>query len=427
MSDIDQILYPTVLSSFREDISPVKCIVWKGSDKYEVITLDKIYPFDTIDDIKRMICTYYKNQPEFIPQFVFVGVPLGDEAYSDEIPSNNISYIPIDWLWYPTGTNDPKLTYVLKDPRRTLKEPDTRFVSSDGSYSSPNYEPRGRSTIEKVFLKPQGGRIQVFHVFPIKYLLEEYSGPTPISEEDWNKCFAPYYPYISVNGPYQPDENDIEFSKKIYFFINQRENTLNSINKLLEEGVEVPNIKVTGIRQLRLTWKKQVKGFEGSGYMFYRVPVTEKRPYIRLLPSEGSGITKLHVKGALPIPSLEDPKILEVWGKEVSPTPGIDFCSLKYIHRPAVGITQPIYGTIRVFNDGTLDLLLQPPKQIRKLDPNLDFRNFNSIIENVFTGLPQSFDSFELGEIAVLFALKINVKSKKFTKARIQQRLPKWK
>jgi hypothetical protein len=424
MSDIDQILYPTVLSSFREDISPVKCIVWKGLDEYEVITFDKVYPFDTIDDIKRMICTHYKNQPEFIPRYVFVGVPLGDVAYSEEKPTNDISYIPIDWLWYPTGTNDPKLTYILKNPRRTLKEPDVRFVSSDGSYSSPNYEPRGRSTIEKVFLKPRQGRIPVFHVFPLKYLLKEYSGATPIAEEDWNKCFAPYYPYVSVDGPYQPDEDDIELSKKIHFFINQRENSLNTINRLLEEGIELPNVKVTGVRQLRLTWKKPVKGFEGCGYMFYRVPVTEKRPYIRLLPSEGSGITKLHVKGSLPIPSLEDPKILEVWGKEVSPTPGIDFCSLKYIHRPAIGITQPIYGTVRVFNDGTLDLLLQPPKQIRKLDPNLDFRNFNSILENVFTGLPQSFDSFELGEIAVLFALKTNIKSNKFTKSRIQQRLP---
>ena len=130
----------------------------------------------------------------------------------------------------------------------------------------------------------------------------------------------------------------------------------------MEEGIEVPAMKVTGIRQLRLTWKNPVKGFEGCGYMFYRLPVTNKRPYSRLLPAEGDGITKLHVKGVLPIPTLEDPRILEVWGKETSPTPSIDFCSLKYIHRPSIGITQPIYGTIRIFNDGTLDLLLQPPQ-----------------------------------------------------------------
>lgn len=424
MSDIEQILYPTVLSSLREDVPPVRCIVWKGQEDYETITFDKVYPFDTIDDIKRLICTHYASDPAFIPRFTFVGVPLGEEAYSEESPTLNSTYIPIDWLWYPSGTNDPRMTYILNNPRKTLTEPDLRFVTSDGSYSSPNYEPRGRSTIEQVFLKPRNGRIPVFHVFSIKYLLREYSGPTPIAEEDWNKRFAPFYPYISVNGPYQASDEDIEFSRKIQFFVKQRDLTLNKVNNLLEEGIEVPNIKVTGIRQLRLTWKKPVKGFEGCGYMFYRIAVTGKRPYLRLLPAEGSGITKLHVKGVVPIPTLDDPQIIEVWGKETTPTPGIDFCSLKYVHRPQLGITPPIYGTVRIFNDGTLDLLLQPPKQIRKLDPILDFRNFNTIIDNVFTGLPQTPDTFELGEVAVLFAIKIDIKAKKFNKTRIQQRLP---
>ena len=424
MSDIDQILYPTVLSSLREDTPPVKCIVWKGGDKYESIQFDEVYPFDTIDDIKRMICNHYEKDPAFIPRFTFVGVPL-DNAYSEELPTiDSITYIPLDWLWYPPGRNDPRSTYILKSPLKVLTEPDLRFVSSDGSYASPNYEPRGRSTIEQVFLKPRENKIPVFHVFSLTYLLDAYTGQTPISEEDWNKRFAPFYPYVNVSGPYKASDEDIEFSKKIRFFVKQRDSSLNTINRLLDSSIEVPTIKVTGIRQLRLTWKKPVIGFEGCGSMFYRLPVIDKRPYIRLLPAEGSGITKLHVKGVLPIPTIEDPRILEVWGKETSPTPGIDFCSLKYIHRPSIGITQPIYGTVRLFNDGTLDLLLQPPKQVKKLDPNLDFRNFSKILEDVFTGLPQSSDSFELGEIAALCALKLSIKSTKFNKTRIQRRLP---
>jgi hypothetical protein len=423
MSDIEQILYPTVLSDLKEDTPPVQCIVWKGNEEYETIAFDNVYPFDTIDDIKRFICAHY-NDPAFIPRFVFVGVPIGDDAYSTEKPTLASNYIPLEWLWYPTDTNDPKATYILKNPRKTLTEPDMRFVTAEGSYASPNIDPRGRSTIEKVFLKPRQGKIPVFHIFPIKYLLREYNGPTPIAEEDWNKRFAPYYPFISVDGPYEPDDEDIELSEKIDFYVKQRERTLNKVNNLLLEGVDVPSIKVTGIRQLRLTWKKPVKGFEGCGYFFYRLPVTKQRPYLRLMPSEGSAVTKLHVDGVLPIPTLEDPRILEVWGKEVSPTPGIDFCSLKYIHRPSIGNTQAIYGTVQVCNDGTMNLLLLPPKQIKKLDPNLDFRNFNQILENVFTGLPQPIESFELGEIAVLFALKTGIKSKKFNKTRLQQRLP---
>jgi len=174
MSDIDQILYPTVLSSLREDFPPVHCIVWKGATEYESIVFDKVYPFDTLDDLKRLICTHYKSDPSFIPRFTFVGVPLGDAAYLEEQPTMDTTYIPMDYLWYPSGTNDPKLTYILKNPRQSLLEPDLRFVSSDGSWASPNMELRGRSTIEQVFLKPRDGRIPVFHVFTLKALLNEY-------------------------------------------------------------------------------------------------------------------------------------------------------------------------------------------------------------------------------------------------------------
>ena len=71
MSDIEQILYPTVLHSLS-DIPPVKCIICKGND-YETIMLNNVYPFDTIDNMKRMICTHYKEST-FIPRFMFVGV-----------------------------------------------------------------------------------------------------------------------------------------------------------------------------------------------------------------------------------------------------------------------------------------------------------------------------------------------------------------
>jgi len=407
MSVIDQIRLPEVLPSLQEDIPPVKCIVWKG-DNFETITFDNIYPFDTIDDIKRMICTYYKDNA-FIPKFMFVGIQMDSE-----------SYIPIDYLWYPNGTNDPKMVYILKNPIKL--ETDMRFVSSNGSWASPNRESRGRSTIEQVFLKNR--QIPVFHVYPLKYLLREYRGSTPISEEDWNKRFAPYFPDINAEGPYQADADDIEFSKKIHYFIEQRKKGLDVINKLLENNVDIPVGKLTGVRHIRLTWKKPVDGFEGCGYMFYRIPVTEKRPYLRLMPYEGSPITKLHVKGVLPIPSLEDPKVLEQWTKEVSPTYMVDFCSMKYVHRASMGITQPIYGTVRIFNDGTIDLILLPPKQIRKLDPVIDFRSFNATIKDVFKGLPQDPNNYELREISALFTLKTGIKSKKFNKSRLLKRLP---
>jgi hypothetical protein len=430
-SDIKQILYPEALSNLRENVPPVQCFIWKGrggDDEYDMIELE-VYPFDTIDDIKRKICAFYENDPTFLPRFMFVGVPLGEAAYDEYMPELNVLYLPIDYLWYPNGTNDPKQTYQLKHPLLALEKPDYRFVTSDGSYASPNCEFRGRSTIEDVFLKPRdehnerNDKIPIFHVFRLDTLMKRYGSQGPISEPDWNKRFAPYFPDVKVGGPYRETEEDEAFLKKIEIFVSSREKSLRLINGLLGEA-PLPSIEVTGIRQLLLTWKKPVQGFEGCASMFYQIRAERIRPYLRLLPAEGSGITKLHVDGILPIPSLEDPRVLEVWNREVSPTPGIDFCCIKYIHRPAMSNQPPIYGTIHVLHDGTIKLLLQPPKSIRKLNPTLDFRHFKSILSNVFIGLPQSSDSYELREIAVMFSIKVNSKSPKFNKARLQRRLP---
>ena len=407
---IEHIISPRLLDTLGE--TPVTCMIWRG-DQYETITFT-VYPFDTIDTIKRMLCA---KDSTLIPRFTFVGVPLGDSE-----PIIEESYVPINYLWYPAGTNDATRAYILNHPVRTLVEPDLRFVASDGSYASPNYDVRGRSSMEQVFLKPREGQLPVFHVFPLQQLLEEYKGSKPVAEEEWYKRFAPYFPDVPVQGPYQPDDEDLAFARKIKYYISKRASTLDYLNGLLQEGL-FPRIRVTGIRQLMLLWKKPLRGFEGSASLFYEHPVTSQLPYLRLFPAEGSPITKLHVKGVIPIPTLDDPRILESWGKEVSPTPGMDFCTMKYVHRPSIGSTQTLYGTIQVYNDGTMKFLLQPPKQIRKLDPDLDFRYFNQTVEELFTGLPQALEQAQLKEVAVFFSLKNDLHSKKFTKKRIQQRL----
>ncbi len=431
--DINQILYPKVLSSlrttstsdFEEQAPPVKCIVWKGRDEYETITFDKVYPFDTIEDVKRMICKYYEKDYNFIPRFVFLGVPVYT-AYSEDNPTEDTEYISADYLWYPDDTKNPADTYILKSPIKSLKEVDSRFVTESGEYTSPKYNFRDKSTIETVFLRPRDGQMPVFHVFTLYHLLKEFdkTNITPIAEKDWNGRFAPYFVNVSINGPYSANKDDIEYAHKIYSFMKKRDMSTEIVNNLLEEGVVLPQIKVSGIRQLRLMWRKFIKGFEGCGYLFYNIRATEERPFIRLIPIDGSAITKLHVKGILPIPSLDDPRILESWGKEVSPTPTDDFCYFKYVHTPGTGIKHPVYGTVHIYKDGTINLLLQPPKEIRKLDPQLDFRNFETTLTNIFENLPQDVSNMELKEIALIQTIKIDIRSPKFTKARLLKRLP---
>jgi hypothetical protein len=401
-SDIDHILSPKPLHILSYQ-TPVRCNVWKGNKISETIELH-VYPFDTIDTLKYLIYAHY-NQADFLPRFTFVGIGILD------------NFIPLEYLWYPIGANKVKDTYELTNPA-DLRD-DLRFVTDTGEYASPNYELRGRSTIEDVFLKTGG--IPTLHIFPLTYLLRLYKGIKPISDEEWNKKFAPYFVELT-SSTYQATAEDKRFGEVISSFVDKRYKTLTMLEEILMRSEsELSPIKVDGIQQLQLIWKKPVEEFEGAASVFYNISATERRPYIRLLPSEGSSITKLHVKGVLPIPTLDDPRHLEVWSKETSVTPGTDMCVIKYVHRPLISISQSIYGTIHILNDGTVSLLLQPPKQIRKLDPDLDFRHFTRILTDVFIGLPQHVDAFDIKELAIM--LKLSTKTR-FNRTRIQQRLP---
>ena len=418
---MEDLLAPRVLLSLREDMPPVHCFIWTGREQYEHVILEDMYPFDTLHDIKRHLCAIKKNDPMFVPRFQFIGVPIED-AYEAAPPTQETTYTPLDYLWYPTGTNDAKNTYILAHPQKTAVEPDMRFQASDGSYANPHYELRGRSTIEQVFLKPRKGRMPVLHVFLFSVLRREFlERGSAIGESEWNTRFAPYFMEISI-GTQDLTREDRDFGALIRASVSERTEKMGLLQRIVEEQAEVPLLRLSGIQQLRLIWKRPVKGFEGSASFFYRCRATDLRPFLRLFPAEGSGVTKLHVKGVIPIPTLDDPSLLEGWGNETTRTPGIDFCSIKYVHRPMMGLSPSIYGTIQVYQDGTLSLLVQPPKGVRKLDPHADFRN--PLMEEVWEDLPQSFSEARLKEMSATFQMKTGVSSKRFTKARILQRLP---
>ena len=413
--DIDRLLSPVVLPSLHEDIPPVQCKVWMGKDQYESIQIN-VYPFDTLDMIKFAICERYRKDPSFHPRYLFVGIPEGDAE-----PTLETQYVPLDYLWYSNQTQSVRETHRLAHPRTGMTHGDEWFINANGSYSSPIMELRGRSTIEDVFLTK--GSIPTLHVYSLAALLKEYRGITPIADVDWNKRFAGYFPDVPLDGPYQPTKEDALFSKTIHAVVTKRTAILGSLNQMIEDGIMNPNMQVTGIHNMTLMWKKPIQGFEGAASLFYRLPVTEKRPYLRLLPSDGSPITKLHVRGVVPIPTLEDPRVLEGWGEDVSPDPTTDVCIMKYVHCSASGIVQPIYGTFCILNDGTMTLTIQPPKSIKRLTTAFDFNEFRAYSERIMNGLPQPADDYVLHDMSIHTTLTLDLHSKRFTKARLLDRL----
>lgn len=408
-SSIDRILYPKPLLTLRHS-TPVKCLVWNGAD-YTTIMLDVIYPFDTIDMIKYLIYNHFKKA-EYLPRFLFVGIP--QETGTE--PSPQTKYIPIDFLWYPSGANKETDTIQLSNPM--IYYSDQRFVTRDGSFANPEFVYRGRSTIEDVFLR-HGGKIPELHVYPLTYLLPKGT----VTDEIWNGQFAGFFPKVLIRSTYQPDDNDRKFGKTLQLHIGKRKKTMHVVEQLIRHTGDLVHAKVDSIQQFKLIWKKPIAGFEGCASMFYQIPVTRNRPYIRLYPSDSDPITKIHVQGVLPIPTLDDPRLLEVWTKDSSVTPEKDMCTIKYVHRPILGISQTIYGTIHVLNDGTMTLLVQPPQKVDKLDPVIDFRNTTRVLENIFTDLPQPLFDFEVKEVAMRLLFNVG-DGPNFSVNRLKKRLP---
>jgi hypothetical protein len=417
ITGIEQIIHPSIISNFREGMYPVRCIIWKGGSETEEIIFDRVYPFDTIDNVKQMISSHYKGRYEFLPKYTFVATKVSEENDEGEL------YMPVDYNWFPTGSSAGRDVIILPNPRTNVQTPSSKFITSDGSFPSITPKARGRSTLEKVYLQPFN-EIPTFYVFPLLYLMRDYNGPRPISEADWNKRFAPYFIDIPVSGPYEATEEDKEFANTIYKYIESRSNNIDKVNEMLEYGYPIPIINVTGVKYIRLGLQVPEQGFDGCESLFYRLKVTERRPFIRLIPANGSAVSKVHVKGVLPIPSLDHPELLLQWASENNPIPSQDYCYIKYLHRSAIGSFPNLYGTIRITANGGADIVLQPPKGIRKLEPGYDFSNFGIVMEQALKDMPHKIDEFKLNEVSLMFSFKADIRSPKFTKQRLLSRLP---
>jgi hypothetical protein len=412
LEDIEDLLNPRLLSSLKGSQPPVVCKIWQHGDTYKTLELKHLYPFDTLDTIKYMIAMTYRDDPKYLPSTLFVGIPKTGEVST---------LIPLDYLWYAAGSSDATKTITLPRPTTALLEGVKKFKTRSGAKPALATQPRGRSTLEDIF----HGLIPELYVYTLEDLLSKRGTTAAISEADWYSRFYPYFPAVEPEGPYEATEEDIAFAKDLFSYLKKRATHVNRIDDILTSGMGLPELKVTGVQQLRLELSKPFSSTGGScEQIFYSAPVTKERPYMRLLPGDGNPVTKVHVGRTLPIPSLEDPEVLLQWAKDTTPTVGRDCLIIKYVHRTSELSSCPIYGTIRVFDDETADLLLQTPKGVRRLDPIFDFRTFQATLTKALDKLGFMPESFDLGEIAMTFQLQVGSRDTPFSKERLRERLP---
>ena len=341
------------------------------------IQLLHIFPFMTIFDIKLAIYAYFLEQGDerAHPDFVFIGSPkFGD--------GKNLETINYNWSFSATP-NKPVYLHSPIDIASGRMEHDVRFVEANGSRKNIRRTDTERVTLENKFSN-RIPRIKAFFYDALESLIP---GERPLGELEWNGRLYPYFPALSLGNDTLTDEQKKSGRKMANNFLLRS----NFFQKMERDFVRVdrplPPLKLSAVHYLRLNYLKTQDFTTGVEIVFYETPVNKHRPYMRLMPVESTPISKIHMFENSDEPNLEEPKLLYSWSQEKNPTPERDYVMAKILLRKKDLNKTPLYSTLRLFDDGTADITVEPPKPLKKLSPTEDLSNIGERLKEGLEGI----------------------------------------
>jgi len=433
MTAIEEILKPVRLTTLKGTIPSEGVKVYVIRDVLRLpktpIILPDIFPFSTVEDIKNAIWLSEggKDSPDCIPRFLFLGyLPKNSEENGGEFPQRGQLYLPADYLYYDSGASvsDP---IILQSPLDVIggEHVDERFVDSEGRLQPLKIIKRERVTLEDLFLPKEESTLPVFHAFTLSALKQLGRFSIPMSEYDFNGRLAPYFPSFSSESSFEPTNADISFAEKYEVSLKAKNSLIANIQRLLDDNVPgLPTPVLSGITRLYLLWKKAPPTFNGCEGLFYDLPVNKYRPFVRLLPVDGTPLTKLYSpEGSFSIPEIISADLIKQWAQEKAPMNDSDYLFAKILLHEG---GYPVFGSFHAHQDGTADFVLMPPKNVRKLSPGAELSKFSEMFNAGLekTGYNNADTPYSVGETSVISFIKLDsAQSDKFTTAKLQHRL----
>ena len=421
---VRDIFYPSALPSFRESMPSGELYIHlhkRIGEEPIKIRLINIFPFMTLKDIKLALYIELKQDAIAIPEYVYLCLhgPEPGKRYLGGKTS------PLDFSW-----NLPNISvahpFRLEDPFKLAsgQSPlDIRFVDSGGDRRLVSPIERERMTIEDAcFKKGVSNGIPVIHAYLYTDLLNMIPGAKPPSEQNWNGRLYPMFPHLSVSVAEATAEQKTVADRLALVFL-RRQQFLVRIESILERNIPLVSLSMAGVKYLQLTWeqKSNIRGIETQ---FYEAVVDERRPFIRLIPTEGVGISKVFLHDGKS-PDIQDPKLLVQWSQDRSPTPEQDFVFAKVMLRKGLDNVPPIYATLRLFNDGTADCVVEPPKGMKRLEPRNDLESFGEHLVEGLRNLPYISTMPSIGKGSFVLGLRLRKGEDAIITPRIlRERLP---
>jgi hypothetical protein len=425
---LKKVLYPSALPSLREGLPEGQITVMlhtaRGAEPREIILRD-MFPFMTLQDIKLALYLALGKDDAAIPEFVY----LATHGASPGKTYMGGRTAPVDFTWDDPGA--PKGAMYLNFPPFELAAgaivADKRFVDDRGERRIIEPLRRERLTIEDSLFK-RGQTIgetpfmPTLHAYLYRDVSAAVEGDRPIGASTWNGRLRPFFPFLSATT--QPDIAEYRTrTQRLATIFKRRQQFAARLETLLEEGTALLPLTLTSVRLLRLTWsaKKDIPGIEAQ---FYEAAVSERRPFMRLIPTEGTGISKVYLKDGK-TPDIADPQLLLNWAQTRSPTSEQDFAFAKILLRSRVSNLPPLYATLRLFNDGSADAIVEPPRGIRKLDPRGELGNYGALLLEGLDGLPHLKGMPEIGHAGLVLGVTLpRDPTKALTQTTVRKRLP---
>ena len=403
---------PTYEEQFQillKSITRPKLLSTLGFDTFKIvynneeIEIENIYKINTVSDLKFAIYEKFNLEGFAAPNNQLLLYKTNAKG----------EYKVLDYSWGNSTLPNPE--YIISEKEHIL----SNFVSSDGTKKIVDIQIYDNSLIT-THLKNN-----TLYLYFYNDLIKLYKGVQPISEKQYYGRIYPYFPHLKIGRTYPSDEDTKNLEAK-YSLFKKKTEYISKIQRLLNEDNPLITFSFIGIRFLQLSFlKNEIE--DGIESLFYDMVANENRPYIRLIPVGSTPISKVHLKDEnLNIPSVYNPNLIKQWSEEKSPTPERDFILGKIALKTTLMNLPYIYSTIRICDDGSFDLIVEPPKDVRKVDPHIDFENFMS---EILTGIDIVNKSRGIPKISssnLIFGLKLPTEVT-LTKKQFEKRLQLFK
>jgi hypothetical protein len=422
-TQIESLLLPKSMERFADQIVRIKIIRYLTGHSQGTEQIIELGPFPTwftLYDIKLHLWNTMISQGDpdaniYAPPLVYLGQRIDGDAGAD-------SYKSVEMVWKSLTESESTSFNLLNPVARMTGPPDERFVDSAGGQKALGKDNRTRMTLDDVFELSEGKKIPELCAFIYNDLIDRIPGQRPLGERDIYGRIVPYFPFLDVANLPSAAASGSVITVALRTQAQRVSQSLDQI-RLLEaqlKGIMLP--KLDGVKLLRWLWYNKPEAWEGAAVLFFGLSVTHNRPFMRFFPASGQPLTKIKVRGLLPIPDLPDPNLLLSWKQDKNPENGKESLYMK-LKIQASDEDIPIYSTMRIFNDGTADLMIQPPKKTRLLDPVSDLQDAPEALDSSMSDMPFLGIVPKLAQASVVFKLRLKREDQRVTKSNVKLRL----